>query len=147
MQDNIAAFITWTTYGTWLPGDARGWRKRKAGNQLPRPFLADWSKKQMKGEAVLLNQHDRITVEDACRKHCEHRQWHLFAVNARTNHVHAVVATDKSPQKARDQLKANCTHALRNQTRPLAVEKTWTTGGDCEILDIEAAVLYVLEAQ
>jgi hypothetical protein len=23
--DPIGYFLTWVTYGTWLPGDARGW--------------------------------------------------------------------------------------------------------------------------
>ena len=25
MQPPLAYFLTWTTYGTWLPGDERGW--------------------------------------------------------------------------------------------------------------------------
>ena len=122
------------------------------GNQLPRPLLAEWCRKQMKGEVVLLEKHDRETVEQACREHCNHRGWHLYAVNARTNHVHVVVAAvDASPQKVRDQLKANCTGALRRQDQPLVVERTWTRGGDCELLDsedeIHAAVAYTLEGQ
>lgn len=128
-----------------------GWRKRKGGQQLPQPLLANWCRKQMKGEAVLLQPHDRESIENACRKHCEHRGWHLFAVSARTNHVHVVVAADASPQKVRDQLKSNCTGELRRQAVPLNVDRTWTKGGDCEILDsdddIEAAVDYVAEAQ
>lgn len=151
MNDTLTIFITWTTYGTWLPGDARGWRKRVGGNQLPRPLLEEWCRQQLKGEAVLLEPHDRITVENACRKHSDHRGWSLLAVNARTNHVHVVVVANDAPQTVRDQLKANCTGALRRQQKPLNVERTWTRGGDCEILDsdedIEAAVMYVMEAQ
>jgi len=151
VNDTITVFITWTTYGTWLPGDARGWRRRQGGCQPPRPLLENWCRKKMKGEAVLLEPNDREAVEEACRKHCLHRGWQLLAVNARTNHVHVVVAADASPQTVRDQLKANCTGALRRQAEPLNVERTWTRGGDCEILDtddeIEAAVLYVIEAQ
>jgi len=143
--------ITWTTYGTWLPGDARGWRRQAGGIQLPRPLLEQWCQSQMKGEAVLLEPHDRLTVEDACREHCQVRSWPLLAVNARTNHVHLVLAADVKPQKVRDQLKANCTRCLRAQSIPLHVERTWTRGGDCEILDgdveVEAAVLYVTEGQ
>lgn len=94
---------------------------------------------------------DRATVEAACRQHCEHRGWHLHAVNARTNHVHVVVTAAEKPQTVRDQLKANCTGALRRQAKPLNRERTWTRGGDCEILDtdeeIEAANEYTLEAQ
>ena len=151
MNDTIAIFITWTTYGNWMPGDLRGWRKRKGGQQLPRPLLAKWCRLQMKGEAVLLATHNRETVEEACRKHCEHRGWHLFALSARTNHVHVVVAADAAPQKVRDQLKANCTGKLRRQINPMIAERTWTRGGDCEVLDteddVDAAVIYTLETQ
>ena len=42
MDDYAGFFITWTTYGTWLPGDARGWRKRIGGEQQPRPLLEAW---------------------------------------------------------------------------------------------------------
>ncbi len=151
MNDTIAILITWTTYGTWLPGDERGWRKRNGGERLPQPLLAEWCRRQMKGEAVLLKPHDRSTIEDACRRHCEHRGWHLFAVSARTNHVHVVVAADAKPQVVRDQLKANCTGSLRRQTVPLQADRTWTKGGDCEVLetddDVHDAVIYVTEAQ
>lgn len=151
MNDSITSLITWTTYGTWLPGDARGWRKRSGGEQLPRPLLERWCREQMTGDVVLLSPECRRTVEDACREHCEFRGWHVFAVSARTNHVHVVVAANEKPQKLRDQLKANCTRRLRKQETPLIVERTWTRGGDCSILDgdeeIEAAIFYVKEAQ
>jgi len=105
----------------------------------------------MTGECVLLNPADRGTVEAACRTHCDHRGWDLLAVNARTNHVHVVVAAVASPQTVRDQLKANCTGALRKQKTALVARRTWTKGGDCEILDndddIEAAVIYTIDAQ
>ena len=151
MNDPIVSLITWTTYGTWLPGDMRGWRKRPGGEQLPRPLLERWCREQMKGDTVLLSVDDRVTVEDACREHCEYRGWHLFAVSARSNHVHIVVAANEKPQKVRDQLKANCTRRLRKQEKPLIAERTWTRGGDCSILDgddeIENAVVYVNVAQ
>ncbi|MCR9295266.1 MAG: transposase [bacterium] len=151
MNDPIRSLITWRTYGTWLPGEMRGWRKRAGGEQLPRPLLERWCREQMTGQAVFLSANDRATVEDACREHCEFRGWHLFAVNARSNHVHVVVAADEKPQKVRDQLKANCTRRLRRQEKPLVTDRTWTRGGDCSILDgddeIENAVVYVVEAQ
>jgi REP element-mobilizing transposase RayT len=151
MNDTYTYFITWTTYGTWLPGDARGWRKRRVGEQLPRPLLEQWCRKQMKGETVLLSPTDRETVQTACREHCEFRNWELLAVNARSNHVHIVMIADESPKKVRDQLKANCTRCLRQQAEPLIAKRTWTRGGDVELLDseddIESVVVYVTEAQ
>ena len=151
MSDVITSLITWTTYGTWLPGDMRGWRKRRDGEETPRPLLEKWCREQMRGDVVLLSQLDRETVEKACREHCQIRAWHLLAVNARSNHVHVIVAAAEKPQKVRDQLKANCTRNLRSQQIPLLSERTWTRGGDCSILDsdgdTEAAVVYVNEAQ
>ena len=152
MMDSVAGyFITWTTYGTWLPGDQRGWRLRLKGQKLPEPLLEAWCEKQMKGEAVLLGIDDRKTVEDACHAHCVFRGWELKAVNARTNHVHVVVITNKSPQSTRDELKANCTRMLRMQSKPLNVLKTWTAGGDCEVLadddELLGAMHYVMVGQ
>ena len=151
MREPVAYFITWTTHGTWLPGDQRGWRSRKLGLQIPQPLLEEWTKKQMRGDAVLLRPADRSAVELACGEHATFRGWEVLAVNARTNHVHVVIAAEENPQKVRDQLKANCTRKVRQQAEPLIVEKTWTKGGDCEVLysdqDLQAAVTYVLEAQ
>ena len=151
MGDIWTYFITWNTYGTWLPGDARGWRKRHGGQQLPRPFLEQWCRERMTSPSVLLSEQDRQTVEAACHEHCNIRGWSLFAVNARTNHVHLVVVANAGPKTVRDQLKANCTGKLRSQSVPLNVDRTWAKGGDIEVLDtedeIQACITYVLEAQ
>lgn len=105
----------------------------------------------MRGEALLLRDCDRQAVEYACREHAEHRGWTLHAVNARTNHVHVVVAANDPPKKVRDQLKANCTRSLREQLDPIETDRTWTKGGDCEVLysdeELQSAVIYVLEGQ
>ena len=151
MSDIVGVFITWTTYGTWLPGDARGWRSRTAGHQLAKPELEEMAFNKLKSEPVLLKPHDRVTVESACRDHCQFRGWVLHAVNARSNHVHVVVSGYLKAQLIRDQLKANCTRALRLQSQPLVRERTWAKGGDCEILfnddDLANAIDYVLNAQ
>ncbi|MEX1027188.1 MAG: hypothetical protein WD049_04175 [Candidatus Paceibacterota bacterium] len=56
MNPPLTYFITWTTYGSWLPEDRRGWRKWKAGDQQPRPLLEAWCRDRMNEEAVVLNQ-------------------------------------------------------------------------------------------
>ena len=147
----IGVFITWTTYGTWLPGDARGWRAKIGGNQLPDAELESVCRAKLKFTPVLLRADDRVSVEEACRKHCEHRGWQLHAVNARSNHVHVVVSANERPQTVRDQLKANCTRHLRCQRIPLVCERTWTKGGDCSVLfdddELESAIRYTIESQ
>jgi REP element-mobilizing transposase RayT len=149
--DFVVYFITWTTYGTWLPGDARGWRKRQGGPQVPQPLLEDWCRERLKGNVVLLEKHDRETVEDACREHSQFRGWQLLAARAQSNHVHVVIGARADPETVRDQLKANCTRRLRTQPIPLVAERTWTRLGDCEVLETEeeiaAAVQYTMEGQ
>jgi hypothetical protein len=71
MAAPLAYLITWTTYGTWLPGDKRGWvESGKAGVQLsdaPRQELAE---RLMRGTTVILNPAQREVVEGTIRKHC-----------------------------------------------------------------------------
>src|SRR5438128_2109859 len=91
--------IIWTTYGTWLPGDSRGWVKRgKLGVRRPDPGLARRSADSMADEAVVLSIDQRRLVEDTIRRHCDIRGWTLHAVNARSNHVHVVVTADRSAE-------------------------------------------------
>jgi REP element-mobilizing transposase RayT len=149
--DPIAYFITWTTYGTWLPGDERGWcRKGEAGIHDPNRFLFEFNRARMKEAEFRLSLEQRNIVEQTIRKHCEIRNWTLDAVNARSNHIHLVVtANGYSPEDVRNQLKAWCTRAIKNTA--LIRQRFWTEGADCEKLydeaELEAAVIYVLEAQ
>jgi REP element-mobilizing transposase RayT len=151
MTDAVTYFITWTTYGTWLPGDNRGWRKWKAGGQSPQPLLENWCFERMKGSPVLLNETQRQKVEDVCQRHAAIRGWDLHAVSARSNHVHLAVTADAAPTKVRDQFKANATRVLRTQPHPITNQKVWTRGGDAEIVDgeesLEQVVLYITESQ
>ena len=39
MNDPLAFFLTWSTYGSWLPGDASGWTEYHHGWQMPAPAL------------------------------------------------------------------------------------------------------------
>ncbi len=151
MDNPITYFITWTTYGTWLPGDHRGWRKRNQGYQPPQPLLEDWVRGRLTEKPVLLNTIQRKKVEDVCCDHANMRGWVIHAVSARSNHVHIAVTADVGPQKVRDQFKANATRILRQNPDPITNERVWTKGGDCEIIDgedeLERVILYINEAQ
>ena len=104
----------------------------------------------MKEEAVLLAQTHRDKVEAICRKHSEIRGWHLYAISARSNHVHLAVAANSAPRKVRDQFKANATRVLRQPPDSIQNEKVWTRGGDVEVIKEESlayVVAYINEAQ
>jgi hypothetical protein len=146
IDEPLAFFITWTVYGTHLQGDQRGWRRRGKGWQEPQPQLAEWRRARLKLDLLLLSIEQRAVVESECRRHCEHRDWKLWAVNARTNHVHAVVtAVGRSGDIVRDQLKANCTRGLRAQWQVFCDRQVWSVGGDWECINTENDLMTVCE--
>jgi len=151
MNDIPSYFITWRTYGTWLPGDSRGWRKRRKGDRKPQPLLEDWCRERLSEQPVILAEPHRDRVEAVCQEHATLRGWELHTVSARSNHVHLVVSANEPPKKVRDQFKANATRVLRLPPDAIKNEKIWARGGDIELIDgdeaLEPAVIYTSEAQ
>src|SRR5437588_12540813 len=85
----LAYHITWTTYGTWLPGDERGWVDSAApGLRAPDPEREQIAALAMAETLVTLAPEQRDLVEQTIRDHCRIRGWTPHAVNARTNHIH-----------------------------------------------------------
>src|SRR3954451_1550677 len=82
MSHPLAYHLIWTTYGSWLPGDARGWIKAGVwGVQSPDPKREQQARAMMAEEAVVLNRTQRDAMEQTIRDHCRVRQWVLHAVN------------------------------------------------------------------
>jgi REP element-mobilizing transposase RayT len=149
--DPIGYFLTWPTYGTWLPGDARGWVKYKAGWQLPDPLREREARTIMAEDACILSGEQRRIVEVQIAETIANRGWTLHAVNCRTNHVHVVVTADVSdPDKIRTALKAWATRALKGSSDGHR-EKWWAERGSIRYLnsedDLETAILYVRDGQ
>jgi len=72
----LAYHIVWTTYGTWLPGDFRGWIKRNVmGIQAPDASLERQARERMVEDAVILTPDQRDLVEQTIRDHCRIRKW------------------------------------------------------------------------
>jgi hypothetical protein len=70
----LAYHITWTTYGTWLPGDARGWvRWGEWGVKPPDPERERAAGKRMVESAVELTEEQRALVEQTVRDYCRIR--------------------------------------------------------------------------
>ncbi|MEM7313753.1 MAG: hypothetical protein AAF497_11440 [Planctomycetota bacterium] len=144
--DPLGYFITWTCYGTWLPGDERGWRKRgRLDPLLPSQLFKEMAESDMKETHFLMSKQDQAIVEATVAKHCEIRNWHLHVVNARSNHVHVVVtAPGYDPETVSDQFKAWCTRKLKSLH--VGRERFWTEGASRRWLNTEeelaAAILY-----
>jgi REP element-mobilizing transposase RayT len=170
MDDPIAYLLTWVTYGTWLPGDARGWVEYRHGWQLPDPVRELECAARMAEDACRLNAQQRDAVERQIAETCCIRGWHLHAVNCRSNHVHVVVSAGETPpKKIRSDLKAWATRCLKQRARSLADasgydgfladasgydaerESWWAERGSIRFLydepSLEAAILYVTDGQ
>jgi REP element-mobilizing transposase RayT len=148
--DPIAYFLTWTTYGTWLPGDARGWFAKPGQWHGADDNKKIWSQLRMTDDAVVLRQPERTTVEGTIQRHCQIRGWLLHAVNCRSNHVHVVMtAHEVEPSIVMKQFKAYCTRYLK----PYRVGQLqwWSENGSKIKLyteaDLQSRIEYVLEQQ
>lgn len=150
-DDPIAYFLTWVTYGTWLPGDSRGWVEYRRGWKLPDPIRELEAKARMTEDACRLSSEQRKAVEDQIAKTCLHRAWHLHAVNCRSNHIHVVVtAVETKPKKIRRDLKAWATRCLKQQF-DADRQNWWAERGSIRwIYDedtLHDVIVYVTEAQ
>ena len=147
----VAFFITWTTYGTWLPGDPRGWRKMNAGEKLPQPKLYDWCSARLTDTPVFLSGIHREKVAAVIRQHAEHRNWRMHALAVRSNHIHIAIEADAKPETVTRQLKANATRVLRFGVEAIVAKKIWTSGGYAELVytddELEDVMTYINESQ
>src|SRR5436309_36464 len=132
MPDPLAFYLTWPTYGTWLPGDERGWVKYGRGFQPPDPIRKLEAEARMTEDACILDEAQRQLVEQTITDHCLIRGWEMRAVNCRTNHLHVVVSANRHPDDIREQFKAWCTRKLKELERTRAA-RTGAGAGDCPI--------------
>jgi REP element-mobilizing transposase RayT len=158
MGDPLAYYLTWTTYGTWLPGDERGWVAKPGQFQTPDANRREAAQRLLTEPALTLDVEQRCLVEDTIADHWRIRGWHLHAVNCRSQHVHVVVtAPQRDPEVVLDQFKAWCTRRLKERERarrsgdPALRQNWWTQRGSKRWLNDEKslaeAIQYVLEGQ
>jgi len=81
--------ITWTTYGTWLQGDKRGFVKN--GETLGENIAIKRDcEKKMTGQAVRLRQREKALVRDAILEASKRFKQRILTIAVYSNHVHIV---------------------------------------------------------
>jgi len=152
----LAYFLTWTTYGSWLPGDSRGWSDSRGGLQEPNKQLHDAVAARMKTCAIVLTPEERQAVERSITAACLSRGWPLHAASCRTQHVHVVVTAPRlAPVTVLQHLKSWATRSLHSSHRTDVdghhTPRWWTRGGSRRHVfgerDLEAVVAYVQDCQ
>jgi REP element-mobilizing transposase RayT len=151
MQDPLAYFITWPTYGTWLPGDERGWVEYHRSWQMPSKSLELYCRACMIEKQCLLTKDERQIVLRQIQETCSFRNWQHFASDCRSNHAHILIgATNTSPKKIRVDIKAWCTRRLREKSLKDRINWWAERGSIRYVWDKESlakVVQYICESQ
>jgi REP element-mobilizing transposase RayT len=146
--------LTWTTKGTWLPGDRRGWVKGAPGNQPGSECeagdegLRTWSLQHMTGGPVWLTQPQAESVMESFKTTAVVQGWWLGAAAVMANHVHLVVTVDGDPEPGSLMLRLK-NYASRSLNKAWGKQDWWTALGSTRKLEtvesINAAMRYVIE--
>ena len=144
----LAYFLTWTTYGTWLPGDKRGWVHHSDGAwhvpfRVPNSRLAGAAARKAKNP-VRFSSIQRRIAEETIRESCEVKGWILHTLNVRSNHVHVVLtAGDVSPEKVMIHLKAYASRRLNAQAG--GRRRWWTRHGSTRYIKTSHSLAKAVE--
>ncbi len=162
MIESSTWLLTSTTYGTWLPGDARGFvgrvfdirdgddetKRRIEHNRYWTEYDRDMqglrrkSQELMKGDPVWLNPEQAAVVRDQFLETARYRKWSISTIAVMANHFHLIVTAPESTSTdvlLRD-LKSYASRALNLKwAKPLS-GRWWTTSASRRRLIGEAAV-------
>jgi REP element-mobilizing transposase RayT len=146
----LGYLLTWTTCGTWLPGDRRGWvnRSRTHGEVVEPPAapLEVFARQSLVESSFKMDRGMRQLVDEAIRAACLRRNVQLWALGVRSNHVHAVVTAPAfGPMDLIGLLKTYATYALRSL---VPRKHYWTRYGSTRYLNnqasLDGAIRYVV---
>lgn len=160
IQD-FALHITWTCYGTWLPGDPRGYVSNTLlpkGGFVPKQnvpdtaYAANDSNTYLHAQRLQKSPPARLLTDHAwCAAHAivngaRERQWHILRGAFMANHVHIVVSgCPQDGPMVRRILKGISDAKLRKEFPGNG--RWWTQGGSDHYKNtpraIEAAIDYV----
>lgn len=149
-------FITFHTYGTWLPGDARGTVSRDCNaygehRRGPCDALEERSRGLLRSPPVVLDLAERVVVLEAFEEVCRYRAWSLRAAHIRSNHVHAVLTANAAPGRIMGDLKAWATRRVVEAGHRPPGARLWVRQGSARHLwrptAVAAACSYVLLEQ
>jgi REP element-mobilizing transposase RayT len=162
-----AHLLTWTTYGSWLPGDVRGSvttvrdepGPRRRHNVPGTPYdpamsgLNAAARAALRGPVVFLDKEQADCLVGQFQETANARGWRLLAAAVMRNHVHLVIVADDGIEPAtmlRD-FKSYGSRKLNLRWPRPASGTWWTESGSRRRLPdenaIRAAVRYVERQQ
>jgi REP element-mobilizing transposase RayT len=155
VQTARAYLITWSCYGSWLPGQAGAVPRSQNRFNSPLPEANTQnerhSRNRMPDAPYVLDENRRQVVLDSVREVCDFRGWALLAAHVRTNHVHVVAAANSKPEPMLIAMKAYSSRALNKLGLDTRGTCRWARHGSTRYLwtkeSIWAAIRYVVDGQ
>lgn len=148
--------LTWTTYGTWLPGDTRGSitsvhnepgprRRHNIPGTLPEPAMSGLrtsARKLLKCEPIRFSREQAQSVVEQFRETVAFREWQLVAAAVMANHCHVIVGVPGDPEPEillRDFKSYSSRRLNKSWPRPMS-DTWWTESGSKRILKGDLAI-------
>ncbi len=128
----VGCMLTWTTYGTWLQGDRRGYVKN-AEVLAVNESMYKANRKQMKSEPVRLSKKQQSIVMEIILRIAAKAGQKIFALAVAGNHLHLLVEPGGEP--------FGCVVSRYKNTARKAIEadgfngQLWTKGFDKRYCD------------
>jgi REP element-mobilizing transposase RayT len=148
-------FITFACYGAHLHGESGSVDRdhNVPGNRYAPPSGAriEMKRRQMDQQLYELDGSRRAIVLAAIREGCLHRNWKLWAVHVRTNHVHVIVEAGVRPEIVMNALKAYASRDLNTARLDPPDRRRWSRHGSTRWLFTDQAardaIRYVIDDQ
>ncbi|MEX1042727.1 MAG: hypothetical protein WDZ51_18980 [Pirellulaceae bacterium] len=154
-DDTVAMFFTWTTYGTWLPGDKRGHvsnKLRPTGgfeqkqNRPETPYATgdDYTQQRARNlqtwPTVWLSEPEAMVVAKSLVELSEKREWMILRAAVMSNHVHVVLTECPIDGPAVRRILKGVTQSDLSKSVGQS-RRWWTTGGSDRMRRGERSIL------
>jgi hypothetical protein len=147
MSEMIAYMATWTTYGTWLPGDERGYVDNKGQLQNADEKLFEKSKELQQSPIVKLNSSEKKIAKQTILDEARRIGHKIIILAVCSNHVHLLAKPYQEPiNKVIGRYKSLTTRTFWEYGRK---GKIWTRGFDKQFCftekELTARMIYILK--
>ena len=147
----LAYHISLRTYGSWLPGDPRGWHHRGDGpSALERPGwepLRAVARELQRDPTVMFTEPMGVVVVEAVVSLAHDREWRLHAVEAVSSHLHTVIGAPLMGLEVVQEVREAGARLLADRGLHDPSLRVWSRGGHFSmvhtIADLARAVEYV----
>ncbi|MFO0843333.1 MAG: transposase [Gemmataceae bacterium] len=138
----LAYFLTFTTYGTWRHGDDRGSVQRGSPGLLAAcAELRTFERDEMDQPPYVMDALQAGKSFCTLRDVADYRGWSLLAAHVRSNHLHAVVHANTTPERVMNDFKAYLSRRLNEARLDTPDRKRWTRHGSTQYLWSDAEVI------